>query len=206
MMSLSQKKIHILQVAERLFSENGFDGTSIRAISKEAGINIAMISYYFGSKEKLLEELILYRASDIRVHIENILRANLSPIEKLEKYIEFYIQQVSRNFPVYRIAMTESQPGRRNFQSDEFAKVKKVNLENLKRIVIEGQESGQFRSDIEPTLIPATIAGTVINFYINREFFSGLLNLSTREAFDNYVKQNLTNYLKTIIKASLLNE
>jgi AcrR family transcriptional regulator len=45
------KKDHILDVAERVFSELGFDGASTRTISGEAGVNMAMLNYYFGSKE-----------------------------------------------------------------------------------------------------------------------------------------------------------
>jgi AcrR family transcriptional regulator len=48
------KKDHILDVAERVFSELGFDGASTRVISGEAGVNMAMLNYYFGSKEGLL--------------------------------------------------------------------------------------------------------------------------------------------------------
>ncbi|MES1161400.1 MAG: TetR family transcriptional regulator, partial [Bacteroidota bacterium] len=51
---MSDKREHILIVAEELFGENGFDGTSVRDIAHKAGVNLAMISYYFGSKEKLL--------------------------------------------------------------------------------------------------------------------------------------------------------
>ena len=45
----------ILIEAEKLFSEQDFDAVSVRDIAKEANVNIAMISYYFGSKEKLFE-------------------------------------------------------------------------------------------------------------------------------------------------------
>ena len=51
------KKEQILEAAEELFAQKGFDGTSVRELGKKAGINIAMISYYFGSKEKLMEAL-----------------------------------------------------------------------------------------------------------------------------------------------------
>ena len=42
------KQIHILNVAEELIAQNGFEDTSVREISKKANINVAMISYYFG--------------------------------------------------------------------------------------------------------------------------------------------------------------
>ena len=51
-MELNDKQIQILETAEKLFSENGFDGTSVRQIAKAAEVNIAMISYYFGSHPK----------------------------------------------------------------------------------------------------------------------------------------------------------
>ena len=62
----NDKQIQILEVAETLFAEKGFDGTSIRDISKEAKINIAMVSYYFGSKERLLEALILHKTAGLK--------------------------------------------------------------------------------------------------------------------------------------------
>ena len=52
MTEFNEKQLEILQVAEQLFAEEGFDGTSVRDIAKKANVNIAMISYYFGSKEK----------------------------------------------------------------------------------------------------------------------------------------------------------
>ena len=55
------KEENILFAAEKLFAEHGFQGTSTREISKAANVNISMISYYFGSKEKLYEKLVEYR-------------------------------------------------------------------------------------------------------------------------------------------------
>jgi len=50
-------KDRLLDAAEGLFCEHGFKGTSIRDIAASAGCNIASVNYYFGSKEKLYEEV-----------------------------------------------------------------------------------------------------------------------------------------------------
>jgi AcrR family transcriptional regulator len=50
----SDTKERLLDVAERLFAEHGFDAVSLRAITAEAGANIAAVNYYFGSKEALI--------------------------------------------------------------------------------------------------------------------------------------------------------
>jgi AcrR family transcriptional regulator len=48
---LNKKTAPVTRTAESLFSQKGFDGTSVRDIAEAAGINTAMISYYFGSKK-----------------------------------------------------------------------------------------------------------------------------------------------------------
>lgn len=48
------KKELLLQSAKKLFAHQGFDKTSIREIALDAGVNSSMISYYFGSKEKMI--------------------------------------------------------------------------------------------------------------------------------------------------------
>lgn len=50
-------KDRLLDEAEELFCERGFKGASIRGIAASAGCNIASVNYYFGSKEKLYEEV-----------------------------------------------------------------------------------------------------------------------------------------------------
>ena len=97
MTELNDKQIQILQVAEKLFAEKGFDGTSVRDISREAKINIAMVSYYFGSKEKMLESLIFFRISDLKVQLDNLFREQIDPIEKINKLIELYIARINKN-------------------------------------------------------------------------------------------------------------
>src|ERR1044071_1067563 len=47
-------KNRILDAAERLFAEHGFDATSLRDITAEAGVNLASANYHFRSKEALI--------------------------------------------------------------------------------------------------------------------------------------------------------
>jgi hypothetical protein len=79
-LEFNDKQIRILQVAEKLFAENGFDVTSIRHIAQIADINLAMVLYYFGSKEKLLESLIYYRTQDLKILPEKRSYEPLTPI------------------------------------------------------------------------------------------------------------------------------
>lgn len=53
-MASSETTTAILDTAERLFSERGYDAVSIRELTREAGVNVAAIHYHFGSKQEVL--------------------------------------------------------------------------------------------------------------------------------------------------------
>ena len=53
-----ETKEKILDAAERLFAAHGFAGTSLRAVTKEAGVNLAAVHYHFGTKDDLLRAVL----------------------------------------------------------------------------------------------------------------------------------------------------
>lgn len=53
--------VRILDAAEALFMEHGFEATSLRAITTSAGVNLAAVNYHFGSKEELFQTVLTRR-------------------------------------------------------------------------------------------------------------------------------------------------
>jgi AcrR family transcriptional regulator len=51
----------ILDAAEKLFMQNGFEGTSMRMVTSEASVNLAAVNYHFGSKEELMQSVLRRR-------------------------------------------------------------------------------------------------------------------------------------------------
>lgn len=202
----NDKQIEILEVAERLFAEGGFDGTSIRNISKEAKINVAMVSYYFGSKEKLLEALIIYRIADLKIQLEILSKEEVSPLYKINKLVELYISKIHNNRYIYQILHFELSFSKRALNFTAFTEAKKANLSSLTIIIEEGQKKGIFRNDIIIPLIIPTIFGTYIHFHLNRTFNEEVLHLKTETDYDNYIKNQLTTHIKQTIKALLIYE
>src|SRR4051812_35481569 len=88
------KKDHIMDVAEKLFSENGFEGTSTRMIASAANVNLAMVSYYFGGKEQLFQEMVERKMTHVRVVLSNLLEEKTTSWEKMEKFIDLQVERM----------------------------------------------------------------------------------------------------------------
>ena len=205
-MQLNEKQIQILKVAEKLFSENGFDGTSVRQIAKTAEINVAMISYYFGSKEKLLAALLFYRTSDFKMELESVLSTEKGYFEKVDDIVEISIKRIHRNKRIYKIIHFEYSNACRNIDFESFMDQKKENYQVIENFVKSGQESGVFSKKVNIPLIVPTIMGTYFNIYYNKRFFMDLHGLTKASSFDDYVHHELIKHLQKTIKALLTYE
>jgi AcrR family transcriptional regulator len=205
-MVFNSKQIEILQISETLFAEKGFDGTSIRAISEKANVNVAMISYYFGSKEKLLESLIIFRTTDLKTKLENLLDEQNSPLDKIEKFIQLYIKRVDENREFHQILLFEISSNKRAMDFESFTEIRNTNIKTLEKIINEGQLQNIFRKNINTQLILPTILGTYFYIQMNKSFFITNLNLENESEYQHFIQTDLTNHIQQTIKSLLLYE
>lgn len=205
-MELSEKQIQILEVAEKLFAENGFDGTSVRQVAKEAEINVAMISYYFGSKEKMLEALLLYRISDFKMELEQAITPEMDAHEKIDAFVQIIITRVHRNRRTHKIVNFEYAKDSRQIDYDSYIAQKKENYEIIERFVRNGQDQGVFSKNINIPLLVPTVLGTYFHFYYNKKIFQSVHNLPDQPAIDKYVQEVLIPHIQQTLKALLTYE
>ena len=159
-MEKTDKKSEILRAAELLFSEFGFEGTSTRQIAKESGANMAMINYYFGSKEGVFLEIMESRISGFKTQLDLIDRERISPKEKLLLVIEQYTKQIFANVRFHKMMQRELSLMQR---PEIFSQIKDAMASNRKvieHIIEKGIEDGLFRKvDIRMSI--ASIMGTI---------------------------------------------
>jgi AcrR family transcriptional regulator len=202
---MTDKRIHILEVAERLFSEKGFDGTSVRDIAGQAGVNLAMISYYFGSKEKLMAALIDHRSGYTRGILEELNKDELlSPWDKIDRLIDLYVDKILNNYKFHCI-MTQHLP---TVQSDEIretiTEIKVLNFEQVKKIITEGQRKKVFRK-VDMELTVGTVMGTITQVTLSKNLYQRLLNIdkNDEEGYRKKMIPKIKNHLKQLLKAHL---
>lgn len=82
------RKDRIIEVAERLFARHGYHGVSLREITREAGVDVALVKYYFDNKQGLFDALLQRRADVLNGERSEALRQVLerndpAPVEEI---------------------------------------------------------------------------------------------------------------------------
>lgn len=208
-MDYNEKQVQIIETAETLFAEKGFNGTSVRDIAEKAQVNLAMISYYFGSKEKLLEALFTYRGEHIKLKLEGLIgSSDKTPMEKMYALIDHYVDKVMQQQNFSRIMAREQVITHTGITAGLILQLKRNNQELIARLIHEGQRQGVFRKNIDIPLMMATLIGTANNVVATQWYYRELNNLQdlSGEELARHIRKKLSQHLKKLFKAILTHE
>jgi AcrR family transcriptional regulator len=198
-----------METAEILFAEKGFNGTSVRDIAEKAHVNLAMISYYFGSKDKLLESLFGYRGEHIKLKLESMVEdKTLGSFEKLDLLIDHYIEKIMNQQCFSRIMVREQVVNHTGITAKLITQMKKRNQEIISKLIHQGQKKGEFKRNIDIPLMMATLVGTAGHLIATQPYYREINNLQSMsdEEFQKNIKKKLSQHLKKLFKAILTNE
>jgi AcrR family transcriptional regulator len=203
------KKDHILDVAERIFSDMGFDGASTRMISGEAGVNMAMLNYYFGSKEGLFLAVFERKISSFQTLLQNIGNDDsISSWDKLSLCVDKYVDRIIVNNCFQKLINREMTMTKRTEVSDKITEILMVNVLEIKKILDEGINNGSFFKDVDVQLTIASIFGTK-NYIINTPNISSKIlghDLRNEQYLEEQLKPRIKTYMKRLLKAYLMND
>lgn len=94
----SERKLrHILRHAAQVFSEKGFEGASIRDISRSSGVSLSGLYYYFESKQKLLYLIQSYAFTSILKQLERRLAGVSEPEERMRALVQNHLEYFLRH-------------------------------------------------------------------------------------------------------------
>lgn len=201
----TEKKEHIMQVAEQLFSELGYDGASTRAIAQEANVNMAMLNYYFGSKEGLFKSIISARMDTSKNQLEELIADDKPAWEKLQVIIDWYSERLLSNSCFQRIIQREITLNQRTEISEYVTSRLLNNALLIKKVITDGIESGEFRP-VDADFILATLFGTKNYLVFSQHVASGVLNkdLNDQDVLQKEIRPRAKAYLKDLFKTYLL--
>ena len=161
---VAESDTRMLQAAMRLVATRGYAQTTLEAIGAESGYSRGLVSHRWGTKDKLLEELVDRVLEDFRVGLLQRLRG-LTGLDALFCEIDCYLEGMddpplsSRAFFVLMLESIGPAPQIR----EHFARFSKKWQASLSRTIGKGQQLGSIRADVkaadEARLLIATLRG-----------------------------------------------
>ena len=198
----TEKQIQILDVAEELIAKKGFEGTSVRDISTKANINVAMISYYFGSKEKMMVNLYQYRVQKTRETFAEFTQTikDGKPEMQLKEIINFIVKQLLTYNYFHGFVTQELRHDDRvkNTLLEFYQTFVKV----LDDVIQKGIVTGVFKRAAKSEDIVSMLLGTVVFTIRNKNFYEFYLKGNEEDFLLNSEKK-LKNHLNLSVFALL---
>lgn len=188
----------ILSAAKKVFSTQGKDGTSMQEIADEAGINKALLHYYFRSKDLLFEKVFFAELQKFSHILKTAIASEAPLFEKIEKLCETYIRMAIDNpfLPVFVISEINKQPVvfiHRMFENDlpDFYKFSmQINRE---------VELGNIKPILPPHLIMNILSMCVFPFLMKPMFVHGMR--IDKDLYDELMQQRIKEVPAFIIQS-----
>jgi AcrR family transcriptional regulator len=187
----------IVEAARKLFTEKGYHAIKTRDIAKEAGINLALLNYYFRSKEKLFELVVKENITQFMQVIVEIVNDKKTSIQrKIEMLVANYIDMLSVNpdVPLFIVSHTKHNDQRIQMR-------KKVNDSYFMKQVQAEIKSGKIIK-INPTNLMLNIVSLTIFPFVARNMLqsnSGLNPEQFRELMEER-KKMIPKWIEAMLK------
>lgn len=195
-MSDNDSRTRLIKVATPLFAEKGFKGVNLREIAGVAGINVSMISYYFGGKEGLYGAVLNEQFASLQ-RVSDIAQLDVEPVRKFELYVRETVARYRQNPYLLRFYTSELTNPTPCFATIVKPAIQGV-VQNLQKFFAEGLSHHQFRDGLDPTDTAIALAG-MINFYF-------VLEPATAELVDHSPERDeeLTGHIMDIFTKGVL--
>lgn len=167
-----RRRKELLQVGLRLFSENGYDATSIREIAKEAGVTEGLLYHYFKGKKDLLKEIVHDSVCDGMV-FEQLDQIDSLPIgEAVCRIGAHLLENLRSRKEIFKLMLAEA----RLFEEDNDHFIPKLiyqnNMLRFGAFLKKRMERGEIR-EMDPVLLARQFSGSLVAFFLFQEILLG---------------------------------
>ena len=197
-------KTRILDAADAIFVRRGIDGARMQEIADHAGVNKALLHYYFRSKADLARAVWMRIASSFVPGIFEMMASDLPLDDKIDHFVEAYHAKLTRH--PYLLAYVISEAARHpdlvgDFLSAERRRAARRMIGKL-RAQIEEQVQVKNATPLSAEQFLITLAGSCLFPFVARPMIVELLGLGPK-SFDGFMAQRRTDlpaFLKRAIQ------
>lgn len=180
----------ILQVAGALFAQRGYNATSVREVVEAAGCTKPSLYYYFRNKEQLFLEVIRDGTERMNENLEDALKVPGSLRERFHRGLSQHLDFVRDNPTTLRLLLSAERRPDEGQPAVDFASLRQHYVALCRDMLLEGQQTGEVRADIDATEAALAFFGMVDHRFA--------LHLHGQTMPDGYAEQILDLFFRGI--------
>ena len=183
----------IVNAAQELFAHKGFQSTTVREIAARAGVNIAMVYYYFQTKEKLYRTIIEDSFQSLAQLLIACVEADRKVEENLYCLIKVFIGFFAENRILHRIMLREIAARSEHIE----VIVKKYisrNFALINGVLQEGVRGGVFRP-VDTVLTTFSLIGMILHYFNAEPVIRRLVGEQQAELITRYLPEHVFDLL-----------
>ncbi|MFN8574035.1 MAG: TetR/AcrR family transcriptional regulator [Gemmatimonadaceae bacterium] len=172
-------KARILDAAERLFAEHGFTPTTIKHIADVASVNSALLYYYFGSKEGLYAACVGRFVAQLADTAEQRIESSASADDVIRAIVGAQASMIVRKPYLPKLLVREMVDAQAAHVVGALNDLSERMFRRLRSAIVQGQASGDYRDDLDPTFAAVSTISQVAYLAMARPLLSIVLGRGT---------------------------
>lgn len=190
-------RAELLKAARILFSSSNFKAVAVRQIAQLAGVNSAMVHYYFGDKRGLylamVEEVLAPMSAGLAA-------LDKSHYQSIEEFIALYTHTLARNPWWPNFVVREVLYGEPEFRDLVVHRLKDYVAPRLLRVISNEIGDGHFRQDLDPGMVLLSLMGMTVFPFLAKPLIAGALDISVDENLADKLAAHTTQlFLRGVI-------
>lgn len=162
----------ILTAAKRIFTQRGYEATKVRDIAAEANINLSLVNYYFRSKEKLFEHIMVENINNLFEKVGPILNNEMFSLnEKISFIADHYIDLLLDNPDFPKFIVNEVLSGSNKIPAIS-AKRELIQQSHFARQIFALQAQGKIK--FHPVQIMMNLMGMIVFPFLGQKLFGNI--------------------------------
>lgn len=154
------KRRHILEAAVVVFARTGFHKSRVSDVAREADVADGTIYLYFKGKDDILISIFEETMSEMIERAQAVVAGEGDPLDRLHRFAIKHMENVETHMPVAKVLLVELRLSH-TFMTEYKPTRLQTYLDIIGALIIEGQESGVVRADINPTIARRAFFGAL---------------------------------------------
>ncbi len=203
-----EKRKTILDVAVNEFATKGFENANINTIAKKAQVSVGSLYKYFDTKSDLFLTSVNYGISSLEEILGAIIETDEDVILKLEKLLHEAISFSRRNAVMIKLYNEFTTERNAELGKKLADRMETITANAYKTAIIQGQISGEIRTDIDPGMAAFLLDNLLVTFQFSYacEYYSERYKIYAGDDIfqkDEFAVRNIIKFVKAALKPNI---